>query len=159
MNNEKRVDRFTKYLKIKKISVSKAERLANLWVSTIIYSSKDNRDLTDNSCDKILRFFTDLNPDWLLTGDGEMLLNTSPVQTVTGDGNHDNNMINSCSTAAIEKLIKKISHYWCRHTWATIAHALGHGKSTVTDIYIDFDLKKVDEANRKVIDYVFYNKK
>lgn len=69
-----------------------------------------------------------------------------------------------------EKLIKKISHYWCRHTWATIAasldiprdtiaHALGHGKSTVTDIYIDFDLKKVDEANRKVIDYVFYNKK
>lgn len=69
-----------------------------------------------------------------------------------------------------EKLIKKISHYWCRHTWATIAasldiprdtiaHALGHGKSTVTDIYIDFDLKKVDEANRKVIDYVFYDKK
>ena len=68
-----------------------------------------------------------------------------------------------------EKLASKISHYWIRHTWATIAasldiprdtiaHALGHGKSTVTDIYIDFDLKKVDEANRKVIDYVLYNK-
>ena len=25
---------------------------------------------------------------------------------------------------------------------------------TVTDIYINFDMKKVDDANRKVIDYV-----
>lgn len=56
--------------------------------------------------------------------------------------------------------------YWARHTLATIAasldipketisHALGHGNDTVTDIYIDFDKKKVDEANRKVLDYVF----
>lgn len=67
------------------------------------------------------------------------------------------------------KLSEKISHYWVRHTWATIAagldiprdviaHALGHGNNTVTDIYIDFDQKKVDLANRKVLDYVFYNK-
>lgn len=65
--------------------------------------------------------------------------------------------------------IANISSYWARHTWATvaasldipkdtIAAALGHGGNTVTDIYIDFDQKKVDEANRKVIDYVLYNK-
>lgn len=58
-----------------------------------------------------------------------------------------------------------ISIYWARHSWATIAAALeipketigkslGHGGSSVTDIYIDFDLNKVDEANRRVIDYV-----
>ncbi len=58
-----------------------------------------------------------------------------------------------------------LSIYWARHTWATIASeldipketiakALGHGGSSVTDIYIDFDMRKVDEANRKVIDYV-----
>ena len=40
----------------------------------------------------------------------------------------------------------------------TIAHALGHGNDTVTDIYIDFDKKKVDEANRKVLDFVFGKK-
>ena len=62
-----------------------------------------------------------------------------------------------------------ISSYWSRHTWATIAAsldipketiaaALGHGGNTVTDIYIDFDQRKVDEANRKVIDYVFLTK-
>lgn len=63
-----------------------------------------------------------------------------------------------------------ISTYWARHSWATmaanldipketIAAALGHGGNTVTDIYIDFDQKKVDEANRKVIDWVLYGKK
>ena len=67
-------------------------------------------------------------------------------------------------------LFPRISQYWCRHTWATvaasldipkdtIAHALGHGGNTVTDIYIDFDQGKVDEANRRVIDYVLYGKK
>ena len=58
-----------------------------------------------------------------------------------------------------------ISVYWLRHTWATfaanlgiprdtIAKCLGHGKKTVTDIYIDFNQALIDEANRKVIDYV-----
>ncbi len=62
--------------------------------------------------------------------------------------------------------IDELTTYWARHSWATvaasldipketIAAALGHGGNTVTDIYIDFDQKKVDEANRKVLDYVF----
>lgn len=42
---------------------------------------------------------------------------------------------------------------------ATIAAALGHGGNTVTDIYISFDRRKIDEANRRVIDYVLYGKK
>ena len=66
-----------------------------------------------------------------------------------------------------EPLFPDISTYWARHSWATIAasldiprdtiaHALGHGGNTVTDIYIDFDQRKVDEANRKVLDWVLY---
>ncbi len=69
-----------------------------------------------------------------------------------------------------EPLFPEISTYWARHTWATIAasldiprdtiaHALGHGTNTITDIYIDFDESKVDEANRKVLDWVLYGKK
>lgn len=66
-----------------------------------------------------------------------------------------------------ESLFKDLSSYWSRHTWATIAasidipketisEALGHSiGSEVTSIYIKFDYKKVDEANRKVIDHVF----
>ena len=67
-------------------------------------------------------------------------------------------------------LFPQISTYWARHTWATIAAsldipketiaaALGHGGNTVTDIYIDFDQKKIDKANRKIIDFVNNYKK
>lgn len=64
----------------------------------------------------------------------------------------------------------EITTYWSRHSWATIASkldipidtisaALGHSNgSKVTSVYIDFDLKKVEDANRKVIDFVLYNK-
>lgn len=63
-------------------------------------------------------------------------------------------------------LFPEISSYWSRHTWATIAASLdipkevisaglGHDiGSSVTSIYIDFNMKKVDDANRIVIDYV-----
>lgn len=64
-------------------------------------------------------------------------------------------------------LFPGLSSYWSRHTWATIAaelntpkeviaHALGHSwaNNTTTDIYIKFDERKVDEANRKVIDFI-----
>lgn len=67
-------------------------------------------------------------------------------------------------------LFPQISSYWARHSWATIASSLdipkdtiaaglGHGGNTVTDIYINFDQRKVDEANRRVLDWVFYGKK
>lgn len=63
-------------------------------------------------------------------------------------------------------LFPKISTYWARHTWATIASeldipketiaaALGHAiGNSVTSIYIDFNMSKVDAANRAVIKYV-----
>lgn len=65
----------------------------------------------------------------------------------------------------VTSLFPDLTTYWARHTWATIAAgldipketiaaALGHGGNSVTDIYIDFDNKKVDQANRLVIDYI-----
>ena len=68
-------------------------------------------------------------------------------------------------------LFPNISTYWARHSWATIAandldipketigHALGHSSNSVTDIYIEFDQRKVDVANRRVLDWVLYGKK
>ncbi|WP_106831244.1 site-specific integrase [Parabacteroides pacaensis] len=63
-------------------------------------------------------------------------------------------------------LFPDITTYWARHTWATIAHKIGIPKDTIsmalghefgcktTGIYIDYDFEKVEEANRKVIDYI-----
>jgi len=62
-------------------------------------------------------------------------------------------------------LFPELTTYWARHTWATIAAeldipketisaALGHSMGDVTDIYIQFNRKKIDKANRKVLDYL-----
>lgn len=63
-------------------------------------------------------------------------------------------------------IFPKLSTYWARHTWATLAAeldipdetismALGHaGSNRTTNIYINRNTKKVDEANRKVLDHV-----
>jgi integrase len=61
--------------------------------------------------------------------------------------------------------VPALTTYYMRHSWATvaayldipketIAAALGHGGGDVTDIYINFDVQKIDKANRKVIDYL-----
>ncbi len=59
-----------------------------------------------------------------------------------------------------------MSTYYARHSWATIASSIGILKDTIseslgheygsktTGIYIDFDITKIDPANRKVIDAV-----
>ena len=64
-----------------------------------------------------------------------------------------------------EPIMPELSTYYSRHSWATyaadnnindsvISFALGHKASNrVTDIYVRRNKLKVDEANRKVIDY------
>lgn len=63
-----------------------------------------------------------------------------------------------------------LTMYWARHTWATfaaeldipmdtIAAALGHGRHSVTDIYVKKNRDKVDAANRAVIDFSLYDKR
>ena len=69
--------------------------------------------------------------------------------------------------------IPKLTTYYARHTWATLARnackipkdvvheALNHasrGSDRVTDIYIERDFSRVWEANRKVLDLVYNNK-
>lgn len=78
----------------------------------------------------------------------------------------DISLKNICRGNTKERLEPGLSINWARHTWATIAHqigipkdvismALGHSFGVaITDVYIDYDYAKVDEANRKVIDYV-----
>ena len=60
----------------------------------------------------------------------------------------------------------RLSSYTARHTWATTAYyceihpgviseAMGHSSITVTETYLKpFHSKKIDDANRKIIDFV-----
>lgn len=58
-----------------------------------------------------------------------------------------------------------LTPYWSRYTWAslaaecdaskvTIGKGLSHAWANVTDTYINVGMRKVDEANRNVIDYI-----
>lgn len=63
-------------------------------------------------------------------------------------------------------LFENITIYHARHSWATIAANIDISKETIsaalghefgcdtTSIYIDFDRKKVDDANRKVCNFI-----
>lgn len=63
-----------------------------------------------------------------------------------------------------------LTTYYARHSWATLAFSIGIPKDTislalghsfgvrVTSTYINADLSKVDESNRRLLDYVLYGK-
>lgn len=67
-----------------------------------------------------------------------------------------------------EGMFPELSSNWARHSWATagisldipketISRGMGHSNGIrVTDTYIDFDMRKVDEANRRIIDLILY---
>ena len=71
-----------------------------------------------------------------------------------------------------EPVAPQITWYWMRYTWAStasfldipedvISRALGHQHTTgapVTRSYISFDRRKIDDANRRVLDYLLYGK-
>ena len=72
---------------------------------------------------------------------------------------------------ALHSVRDGLTSYYARYSWASIAFNLGISKDVVslalghsfgvrvTDTYINADLARVDAANRRVIDYVLYNKK
>lgn len=82
-------------------------------------------------------------------------------------GNEDT--FKSAFNRNLKKVDERLSVYWCRHTWATtaaeldipneiISGALGHNYGAdVTRIYIRIDQRKIDKANRQVVDAVINN--
>lgn len=71
---------------------------------------------------------------------------------------------------ALKQEFAYISIYWARHSWATYAAeldvtdpiidmAMGHKLKGMSATYISRNMKKVTEANRKVIDYVLKRRK
>lgn len=101
----------------------------------------------------------------------------SPMDRYTSHKNYMQHMNRALKTIGLhyttsqekkgKALFQGLSTYWSRHTWASVAssldisieligRALGHSwvNKTITSVYIDFDMRKVDEANRQVIDAV-----
>ena len=100
-------ERLTAYLKYKGINKSEFGRIigvSNAYISSI------RKSIQPDKAEKIVSSFPDLNIAWLMTGEGEMLKN-STTQTSSGDnspnisgnGNHVNN------AATIDKALNEIA--------------------------------------------------
>lgn len=76
----KKIDRFDKYMLYKGLNDNKVTNELSLSIGLIGKSRKGNRDLSNSVIEKILNFYTDLSPAWLLTGEGSMLLKAQQEQ-------------------------------------------------------------------------------
>lgn len=94
--------------------------------------------------------------------EGLQSIGITEMQSVPGEDLFTDDMTDE----VFHPLIPGLTTYYARHSWATIAYeigipmevisqAMGHSFGNKTTlIYIKFDPQKVDEANRKVIDYL-----
>lgn len=73
---ERKIDRFDRYMKIKHLNDNKVTVNLSLSVGTLGKSRKEGRDLSDRVVEKILNYYEDINPAWLLAGEGSMLKST-----------------------------------------------------------------------------------
>ena len=86
---ERKIDRFDKYMKYKGLNDNKVTVQLSLSVGLIGKSRQKGRDLSDASIEKILNFYADLNRNWLLIGEGEMLNSDEDMATPTTNKGDD----------------------------------------------------------------------
>lgn len=72
-NRERVIDRLDKYMKDKGINDNQLTKMLEIGVGTIGKSREPNRDLSRANVERVLNKLQDLNPVWLLSGEGAML--------------------------------------------------------------------------------------
>ena len=119
---ERKIERFDKYMKYKGLNDNKVTNSLGLSIGTLGKSRKENRDLSDRNIENILKFYTDLSRIWLLTGEGEMLINneTLPEQThdtyripllpISAQGGAFNDFVVSVQESECERVISPIKN-------------------------------------------------
>ncbi len=119
---ERKIERFDKYMKCKGLNDNKVTNSLGFSVGTLGKSRKENRDLSDRNIETILKFYTDLSRIWLLTGEGEMLINneTLPEQThdtyripllpISAQGGAFNDFVVSVQESECERVISPIKN-------------------------------------------------
>lgn len=88
------INRIIEFIDYKKLAVSKFERTINAGEGTIRTAFKNQKEINSKWLVKIHEFYSEINPIWLLTGKGNMILD-------------DRNEISS-KEINIEELAKKV---------------------------------------------------
>lgn len=73
------IDRLLDFMVYKNLNDNKLTKLANLSVGLIGRARRNKSGLHTDTIEKILHTFPELNPTWLLTGNGSMLLDSNDI--------------------------------------------------------------------------------
>lgn len=87
-------ERLQKYMLHKNLNANKVTVLAGLSVGLIGRAIKNDSGLNSDTVEKILIAFSDLNPEWFVSGMGEMLKPVNQNIHSNGSPNSVNNNIN-----------------------------------------------------------------
>jgi phage repressor protein C with HTH and peptisase S24 domain len=71
------VERLREYLERTRVTVSNAEKMLDISNGALSKPFKSKTTIKTDTLEKFLKYFTDINADWLLTGKGEMLRDTA----------------------------------------------------------------------------------
>lgn len=131
-------DRLKQFIMLKNISIREFERQIGVAYGFI---SNMSNSTSPSKLSRISHCFPDLNIEWLMTGEGEILKNNDS-DNISQNGHHNTATMNG-----------DITQNYAQST--DIIHlALGHSNGDVTAVYIEYDNEEIDEANRQVIDCV-----
>lgn len=108
-------DRIRQIIDYKGISINKFSLqigVSNSYFNKIL---RDNNSVGSDKIEKILREYPEINPEWLILGNGEMLKNIDTItQTTTGNNNisigkgNNNNVSSSTENNTIKQLQKEL---------------------------------------------------
>lgn len=73
-------DGIRQFIDYKGISINKFSTSVGASNSYFNKILKDNNSIGSDRIEKILRTYPEINPEWLLTGEGDMLRNTTPIK-------------------------------------------------------------------------------
>ncbi len=77
--------RLKRYLENKNISINKAELYIGISRGTLSKALRNKKSISTDTLEKFLRQFKDINPVWLLTGKGKMILLDKEVSKPSQD--------------------------------------------------------------------------
>ena len=114
----RKIDRFLQYLDFKSITENRATIECGLSQGLLHQAKSGKSDLGYKTIDKILDKYQDIDKNWLLTGEGEMLkgeqkpelneLNVVPLLPVSAQGGSLNDFVMSVKKEDCEKIISPI---------------------------------------------------